>query len=248
MQKIVLMVPTYKRIDMLRKLIDSALNTAKDVENIKFAFCVNEKDIDTWKTISEQIYFPFGASQYQIVFENTNQPNLSLYYNLLYQNLRWKESNTIVSMVGDDMQFISPNWDEQIRQNIEYKSIIYLNDDYIAGEKLCVNLFTTRYIVDATEKPFMCEKFHAEMIDVVWFNVGNLTGLIKYLPNVILKHNHLMSKNIEDQDETYKRLEPLRNMYNNDKENFIYANKYAHIVAFNLINNGIGAWNEIIIK
>jgi hypothetical protein len=152
----------------------------------------------------------------------------------------------VISMVGDDMVFKTKGYDTAILKAIndaEGKAIVYCNDDFIAGEKLCVNLFTTRLMVEATGKPFMCEMYHADMIDVVWTNVGLLTGTLKYLKEVIIKHEHeSVKKNAKEFDETCKRMMPLR-VIANDKENRAYGWRYANICAANLIDAGIGRWN-----
>ena len=112
-------------------------------------------------------------------------------------------------------------------------------------QKLCVNLFTTRKIVNATGKPFMCELFHADMIDVIWMNVGIFTQTLKYLHNVILQHNHNTRLYKPDEyDETFERLRPLQELANS-KENQRIAQIYATFTAGNMIKAGIGAWNTL---
>ena len=121
------------------------------------------------------------------------------------------EKETVVSMVGDDMQFLTPNWDIKILELINhYKGIgvFWANDDYIARERLCVNMFVTRDFVEATEHDFMCELFAAEMIDYLWHKVGKYTKTLHFDPDIHIKHDHQYS--YPTKDDTFNRLQPLR--------------------------------------
>ena len=242
--KICLMVPTYSRVESLKRLIRSALENAADRTSLCLSLCVNESDTDT-RGYLNNADIPL---EYDIVYEHTDQPNLALYFNMLYDRTRFSDPETLVSMLGDDMYFLTPGWDARILEEMNKRNgnaIIYCDDNFIAHEKLMVNVFTSRKIVEATEKPFMCPKFHAEMIDVVWTNIGILTGTTVYLSDVKLQHDHQMKiKNPDERDQTCKRLTPLRKLANTDSGQR-YAGQYATLCAANMIKNGIGKWNTL---
>ena len=240
---ILLMVPTYKRHISLLRFIQSALRQADDPSRVRFCLCVNEKDQST-RDFVRMLYFPH-VKQCEVILEDTDQPNLPLYFNKMYRETIFTDA--VVSMVGDDMEFATQGWDVAILSAInasEGKSIVYCDDDYIAHDKLCVNMFTTREVVEATRKPFMCERYHADMIDVVWMSVGLKTGLLRYLPEVKIKHLHQSARRTEDQDETYRRMIPVRQAANS-QDLKKYAEAYATVCAANLIDAGIGQWNTI---
>lgn len=247
-REVSLMVPTYKRTQRLATLLDSALSKADDVQRVRFQFCLNEKDKDTLEYL-ERRYWP-RTDAWSVVMERTTQPNLAYYYNLLYEagGDAGRGDDCLVSMVGDDMEFVTPGWDTSVLAAINASkghAIVYLNDDYIAGDKLCINLFTTSELVRATGKPFMCARYHAEMIDVVWYMVGRFTGTLRYLPNVVLRHNHNTRLPQEKWDETFQRLAPIQRMTNENKENQVFATQYATHIAGRLIEQGIGKWNVL---
>jgi hypothetical protein len=204
--KICLMLPTYGRCKTyLPKFLDSAEKTAT---SICFSLCVNKKDLATINYLDERVW----KFDYEVIFEETEKPHLAKYFNLLYGKSKWKkDGSTVVSMVGDDMEFLTPNWDKKMLDLInKYNGVgvFWGDDDFIARERLCVNMFVTRYFVDATEHPFMCELFAAEMIDYLWYKVGKYTRTLHFDPNIIIKHNHMYKQ--ENKDETFKRLEPMR--------------------------------------
>jgi len=244
--KICLMLPTYKRPGSIMTFVNSALRTADDWRRIRFSFCVNEKDEISKQMISEGLFFP-DPDMWEIIEESTDQPNLSLYFNLMYDKTRFNEPETIVTMVGDDMVFLTKGWDTKVIETIsanDGKAIVYCNDNYIAKEKLCVNLFTTRKVVEAQEKPFMCEYYHAEMIDVVWHYVGQMTNLLIYLPDVYIQHNHSTKQNKEKWDETFQRIAPIQAAANSPESQKL-AIGYSVVCARKIIEKGIGKWNVI---
>ncbi len=105
----------------------------------------------------------------------------------------FKDGGTIVSMVADDMEWRTSGFDLAILDminKIKGIGIVYCNDDYIQGKKLCVNLFTTRKYIEATRHPFMCEKFQSYFIDTVHMRIASKIKKAYYLKDVILKHHH----------------------------------------------------------
>jgi len=249
--KINIMVPTYNRLVGLRRIVNTALNTADQPERLRFSFCVNNTDAATRECIEKDLYFPTRGG-HEIIFEDTKQPNIALYFNLMYDSPKFRQPDTLVSMVGDDMEFTTQGWDTRIldaANDAGGECVVYCNDDFIAQDKLCVNLFTTMHIiqgmsVDGARIPFMCPLFHAEMIDVVWYYTGKYTGTLRYLGDVVIKHNH-GSKAATWQDDTYKRLQPLRSFYSGNPANQRLAIAWATHCAANLIENGIGQWNTL---
>lgn len=242
--RLCLMLPTYGRAKTsLPKFIDSAIDKVSNIKNICFCFCVNKKDVETQEYLQNRD-LPHGC-EWEMIFEKNIQPNLSLYFNMMYDQTRFNGENVAVSMLGDDMVFETPGYDLPIMKEINNYNgfgVFWCDDDYIAHETLCVNLFVSRRMVAATRKPFMCPLFHADMIDVVWYLVGTLTHTEHYLRDVIIKHNHSTAKNAEEWDNTFLRLRPLQQMAGvraNQKKCRIYAT----IAAGNLIAAGIGKWD-----
>jgi hypothetical protein len=135
---------------------------------------------------------------------------LAKYFNAMYNYTMTKpERGTVVSMTGDDMSFETTGWDRILLDLINvYRGTgaFWCNDAFIAREKCAVNLFVTRDFVEATEHPFMCEDFAADLIDTVWTLVGKYTRTQHFLPDVIIRHNHNLKKPQAQWDATFKRL------------------------------------------
>jgi hypothetical protein len=239
--RICLMVPTYKRSDrLLPRFIDSALERAADPHRIRFSFCVNDADLETNAYLRSRCW-PDDQC-WEVLVEDSRVPDLSRFFNLLYERSRFGDRDTLVSMLGDDMVFQTPGYDERIldvARRTQGKTIIYCNDAYTAGSRICVNLFTSRSLVSATGKPFMCPLFQADMIDLVWTYVGVLTQTLAYLSETVIKHDHSTAYPESRWDVTSQRLRPLQQGYRN-RESHDLAFAYASVVARNLIAAGIG--------
>jgi predicted transcriptional regulator len=100
-------------------------------------------------------------------------------------------------------------------------------------------------MVEATRKPFMCEFFHADMIDMVWTMLGAMTGTLRYQEDIVIQHNHSTKQKQNQWDETFQRLRPVQ-IAANGKENQKLAASYATLCAKNLIDAGIGKWNILL--
>jgi hypothetical protein len=240
-ETICLMVPTYKRISRIMSFINSALNTADNPSCLRFTFCVNKKDEETVAYLQDRKW----NNPYEIIFEETKQPNLALYFNKMFDETKFADA--IVSELGDDMLFISKGWDTRVLELInatEGNAIVYFNDDYVAKDKCCVNLFVSRELVARTKKPFMCPIFHADMIDMVWTMVGAMTGLLRYQDDIIIQHNHSTKTDSKLWDETFQRLRPVQQAANG-KSNQKLAVSYATLCAKSIIDSGVGTWNTL---
>lgn len=242
---ICIMLPTYKRVKngRLIKCIESIYNTVSDHKRAKLCLCVNENDSETIDYVENIL--PNYPIDFDVVYEKTTQPNLAYYFNKMYDETVFNDEHTLVSMVGDDMVFKTEGWDIAILKEVNAHDgvgFVWANDDYIARERCPVNLFTTRKTVQATEKPFMCPLFRAEMIDVVWGNIGIIAGCGHFLADVIIKHEHCSGLPANLWDENFGRLSPLRQI-NNSNWSKKQATIWSMICASNLIKNGLCDWN-----
>jgi len=202
--KICLMLPTYGRTGLhLPRFVNSAEAMSS---KICFSFCVNEKDTATLDYLKTREW----KSEYEIILETLPTPHLAKYFNMMYNNSKWKtEDGVVISQLGDDMEFKTPGWDSQILQSINYYDgigVFYANDDLWGREKCCINLFVTRKMVALTEYSFMHELFPAEMIDVVWHEVGRLTKTLHFFPDIHITHHH----GSLNPDACFNRLQPFR--------------------------------------
>lgn len=191
------MLPSYRRVNLLSRFMQSAIDTADNPDRIFFTVCANERDEET-------INFLKDKTNTSTVIENTGNPNLSFYFNEIFNDPTFSDPAYIVSMLGDDMVFESKGWDTLIIDEINsFNGIgIWYGDDCCGtGERMAVQLFMSRKYAEAVKPlPYMCPLFKVNDIDAVWFNTAKMLGHAHYLHNLKIRHNHTNT------DETSTRL------------------------------------------
>lgn len=211
--RINLMLPTFNRSDTkLPAFIDSAMNQAADLKNICFTFCVNKRDTKTQEYLVER--FKDHPEMYHILIEDLIAPHLAKFFNQLYTDTKFKDAGTVVTMLGDDMEFQTGGYDLVILQTMnecDGLGLVYGDDCLWWHEKLCVNIFTSRKYIDLfLPLPFMCELFPRDQIDIVHYEIAQQLGMCYYLSSLKIFHNHAMrAENMKDGvcvDETFLRL------------------------------------------
>jgi len=96
-------------------------------------------------------------------------------------------------MIGDDMVFKTPNWDEEIIKeftNIPEDKIkaIHCNDDCHKA-KLAVNLFCHRKYAEVMGQ-FMREEFKINWVDQWLHQVFSAFGRLNYRDDIMIEHRH----------------------------------------------------------
>lgn len=197
--KINLMCPTYHRIEKLTRFIVSAQK--KSAGYICFTFCINGTDNQTELLIKKLC----RGWQYDIIYENEEKPNLAKFYNLMKDETKFQEPETVISMLGDDMEFISQGYDKIVLDIInKHNGIgIFYGNDKKNKRRMCTQFFTTREFIDRNlPESFMNELFPCDVIDRIWRDVAEALDCYYYCPEVVIIHHH--SK--KDRDSTWERL------------------------------------------
>jgi hypothetical protein len=110
--RINLMLPTYKRVfnGKLPKFLVSLFQTCYCDDNIYITFLVDEDDNETISFIRLLNL----QCDIQVMMHNIKESHLGKLYNKIYYEGSYNDPNTLVSMVGDDMVFVTQNWDKRI--------------------------------------------------------------------------------------------------------------------------------------
>lgn len=220
--KINFFLPTYKRVSngKLPRFVNSIRNNASSLKNIFITFLVNSTDYNTVFYL-DNLTFP--VSHQVLLYNDVNRPHLGKMYNYIYEYTKCKDA--VISMVSDDMEFKTSGYDLAILHAVNKHNglcVVWCNDGF-QKDKLCVNLFTTRKLVELTGHPFMCELFPAYFIDTVWMKVLRKMNIGVYLKDVLLKHHHA-SFNKNHRDETFQRLQAVKP---NFKKGYAQVEKYS---------------------
>lgn len=106
----------------------------------------------------------------------------------------------VLGAFGDDVIFRTKGWDDRVRSELATPGIAYGND-LVHGQGHPTAVFMSRAIVDALGWLALPATSH-QWADDGWKALGQRTGLLRYLPNVVVEHMHPAVGKAE-WDETY---------------------------------------------
>lgn len=201
-----LMLPTYHRSETrLPEFVESVESTIADPANVVYTFMCHGDDYRTILYLKKRI----PETRLCLLGENERQPHLAKFWNRMYRETKFTDPAYMVSMVGDDMQFQTQDWSLMLLDECNAKNGLGLwfgDDCKNTHELLTVNIFTTRKVVDALAPlPFMCEMFPCDDMDTVWDHTTRRLGILYYLNELKLFHNHATLKP-DNMDEVWARL------------------------------------------
>ena len=187
--RIALLVPSRERIDKKLELINSIKNTVADINNITLYFGIDTDD-------------PTRDAVLQIAKENTfikivDIESVGHFQNLgILWNICAKAANEeILSMIGDDMIFLSKNWDLEIINEFSPEvcpkdnfKMVFCNDCR-HGNKCAVNCFIHRSYYEINGY-FAREEFPINGIDIWLHQIYNSFGRLYYRNDILIEHKH----------------------------------------------------------
>lgn len=188
-----ILTPTRGRPDNVKRLVDSALTTAKFPDEVELLFYVDSDD-ETFPTEieSENVRLIRGPRMW-----------LSVLQNILYANCRGE----IVMYAGDDLVFKTQNWDEKVINAIEKFPdklvLVYPNDLATHGESMAIHGFLHRNWINAVG--CWVAPGRGSLYDLWHTDVARKLGRLKYLEDVHIAHVHYrQGEGLATFDETYK--------------------------------------------
>lgn len=96
-------LPSRGRPDLAIRMIETALQTVSNKSNVEFLFYLNDDDItlEKYKNLLNEKYYEIG-------------PNQSTCFS--WNQLAFKSKGDIVMLAGDDIQFLTKNWDKEVEK------------------------------------------------------------------------------------------------------------------------------------
>jgi hypothetical protein len=201
--KIAILVPSRERMNRRLTLLTSIITTVSDINNVNIYFGVDRDD-----PTRDLIYKVANAIPCVKIIDIDNDGEfigLGKMWNICTEN----STEEIISMIGDDMVFRTPNWDldiiKEFTENCPADKIkaIHCNDD-CHGAKLAVNLFCHRKYAEVLGR-FMREEFKINWVDQWLHQVFNAFGRLKYRGDIMIEHRHwVLGK--DKRDKTAERM------------------------------------------
>jgi len=214
--KIALLCPTRNRMNKLLTLISSLITTVKDPNNIYLVLGVDEDD-------PAKLHYEYLQRNLKFIkivqFKNNGKfLGLSTMWNTMASE--FTDTVDIFAMIGDDMAFMTKDWDEKIIE--EFKTgpkdkilMVHCNDGmrgkgnkYDTVAPFPVNFFVHKKYVDTVG--FFVEPFIENIHQDTWcMFVFSKIKRSKYRHDILIKHLHV-SETKEKEDAITTNLENLR--------------------------------------
>jgi len=211
--KIDLFCPSRERINKILTFICSIATTAKDINNVNLVLGVDDDDPkrDIYLKIAQNFSFIQLVKYPAGLFK---EKGLSELWNVMAR----ETTNDIIAMVGDDMKFETPDWDEKIIKEFSNKKdnfyLIHCNDGmrgsgnkYANVAPLAVNSFIHRDYVNTVGH-------YVQEVEPNIFQDTYLNTLFQALDRKIYFHDvvirHLHFSEYGDMDKTSIDMEKLR--------------------------------------
>lgn len=214
--KIALMCPTRNRMNKLLTLISSLIVTIKNPNNVILVLGVDEDD----PALEHYTYLQRNLRFIEIVkFQNNGKfLGLSTMWNKMAQC--FPSTVDVFAMIGDDMVFMTKDWDENIIQEFQNGPkdnimMVHCNDGmrgkgnkYENVSPLPVNFFVHKNYVNTVG--YFVEPYIENIHQDTWCQyIFSKVKRVKYKHDILIKHLHV-SETKEKEDIITTNLENLR--------------------------------------
>lgn len=191
-----ILCPTRGRPDNVRKLVESALETAQRPRDIEILFYVDTDD----SSFPHELVSKFPN---QIKVINGPRMWISNSHNVLYAF----SSGEILMTAGDDMEFRTNEWDLRVRNqfsSFEDKiALVFGNDNATHAGKIAVHGFFHQHWIHSVGT--WVQPGRGVPWDLWTTDNARLLGRLIYLEDMIISHNHYRQGGAQAEfDQTYK--------------------------------------------
>jgi hypothetical protein len=175
---VILLVPSRGRPERARSMVKSALTTAAG--RVEIILIVDNDD--------ERLpdYLALDDLDHVTVLIMPERIGYSASLNAAARDL-W-DVDTILGAFGDDVCFLTVGWDVQVHQALNTPGIAYGND-LVHADGHPTAIWMSSQIARALGWLALPASWHL-WVDDAWKRLGQETGTLRYLPNVIVEHLH----------------------------------------------------------
>jgi hypothetical protein len=187
--KISLLVPSRERLNLKLTLISSIITSVHDINNVELIFGIDEDD-----PTRDVVYKIAAAIPFVTVVDIKNDGKfigINRIWNLLYPHAK----GDILGYIGDDMVFKTPNWDNEIINELTIKlpddkiKLVHCYDGYRLHDEICVNAFLHKRYVEVVG--YLCrEEFLINWSDQWLYQSFKAFNRVTHRPDIHIQHNH----------------------------------------------------------
>lgn len=223
------MCPTRNRLNKLLTLVSSLITTVKS-HDIELILGVDEDDPSS----SYYKYLQKNVPLIKVITFKNEGKFLGL--STMWNGMAKKVDADIYAMIGDDMVFMTPDWDQKIVDEFNNGPadkiiMVHCNDGmrgpgnkYYGVKPLCVNFFIHKNYVKTIGyfvEPYMENTHHDSWVQIIFDRLSRSL----YRHDILIKHLHY-SETTGAMDKVSSNLESLRtNIWNNNEWTQTYKNE-----------------------
>jgi len=204
--KIALLVPSRERIDLKKRIIQSLLSTTNSPDNFTLYFGVD--DDDPQRDLAIDLSRQYNFVKVVGIHNNGKFIGLGKIWNILART----STEEIISMIGDDMEFKSRDWDIKIIEEFTGDNLpkdkikmVFANDLHW-GANLATNHFLHRKYMDINGY-YTREEFQSWGVDPWIHQVFSSMGRVKYRGDIIIEHKQFnLGKAGKEPDSVTKKM------------------------------------------
>jgi len=203
--KIAIIVPSRERMNRKLTLLTSIITSVSNINNITVYFGTDMDD--PTRNLVYKIAAAVPCVKVVDIETHGKFPGLGKLWNVCVEN----STEDIISMIGDDMVFLTQGWDDMLLKEFENMpedkiKAVHCNDNH-HGKKLAVNLFCHRKYAEVMGR-FMREEFKINWVDQWLHQMFNCFGRLTYREDIMIEHRHwLYGKANHDQIATRMAIE-----------------------------------------
>jgi hypothetical protein len=211
MQKIGILCPTRKRVEFLKRYINSIVTSADNPERCTFHFLIDDDDLETKSFLDETKIQDNVKVKYQI--HKYGSVALSDMWNKLYETC----DDEIIMISGDDAIMRSQHWDtivSNIFNQIPDKMCLVYGRDGIHDQNFAAQFFLHRNWIETAGYIFP-KYYTADWADTWVFEVSKMLQRSLFVKEIFLEHMH-WSVGKSQVDETVLLAQARRSKDNNE--------------------------------
>lgn len=188
--KISLLIPSRERLNLKLTLISSIITTVSDISNVEIVFGIDEDD--PTQDIVEKIANAIPCVKIVKIKNNGKFIGINRIWNILASNTE----SEIFGYIGDDMIFMTQDWDKKILEEFSNNNcpkdnikLVHCYDGHRQWDEICVNAFVHRKYYEVLGY-FTKEDFLINWSDQWMYQTFNAFGRIKWRKDIHIQHNH----------------------------------------------------------
>ena len=188
--KISLLVPSRERLNLKLTFISSIITTVSDINNVEIVFGIDEDD--PTRDIVKKISNAIPCVRVVNIQNNGKFIGINRIWNILAANTK----EEIFGYVGDDMIFMTQDWDKKIIEEFNTANcpkdnikLVHCYDGHREWDEICVNAFVHRKYYEILGY-FTREEFLINWSDQWMYQTFNAFNRIKWRKDIHIQHNH----------------------------------------------------------